>query len=420
MQQQKTLSYQVASESIPCGLRDLLLTELNKWHFGYYDEFALSSGDFYQHRTACTILILLLYLELNPHNRWEGWQALTYKQLRRLFRGDKCVIKPIRGGVFFDCDYGYQKGSYSRSAKLDDETIAIVDRVLRKYCENPSAPELLDRYGKPLTPKHIARTSYGKSKPLSITNLPLYTRTHIEAVTVALRHLEQWLKFGTDKPHPTDDHPRLTEYFEDKREEYKRRKRVNPDEHFKKHLKKARKQLMKILAFAGIVPNNIAMSAAGRLYGPFLQTCLKVVRMVALHGHWNYDFQACHHRIFQHRATRYSIPCPNLDQYLRDKKRFRAELADELGVSVEQVKAVLLAIGYGAGIAPWRFVLADDSRKEKYKPIPSAMQETLGVGSEAFNKAAINEKIHGLKLELTAISDRMLAEAKRVNGLTVI
>ena len=115
----------------------------------------------------------------------------------------------------------------------------------------------------------------------------------------------------------------------------------------------------------------------------------------------------------------HEIPCPHLDQYILDKKLFRISLADELGVSVPQVKAMLLALGYGAGVTPWRFISTDEKGEEKYKPIPSAIHETLGVKSEAFDKALTNKKIAGLKTELDTISDRMLDEAKRMNGMLI-
>ncbi len=413
----QTLNSKISVECIPSGLRDSLLEALDHAYPIYYDDFIHEYGKFYEYRTAFMILIVLLYLELNPHRKWEGWQALTWKQLRRLFRGNREVIQYIRDGVFFDCDHKYRKGGYSKAAKLDDDTKAIIDEVLRNYCENPTDPTLLDRSGKLLIPQHVAKKPHAKTKPLLIANLPLYTKTNLEAVTAALRHIELWLETGVDEPHPTDDHPKLTAHLEKRRKKFEQEgykpKKGTATERFRTYLKKARKQLMLVLAFGGCVPNNIQMSAAGRLYGPFLQNCLKVVRMVALHGHWNYDFQCCHHRIFQHHAKLYGIPCPVLDQYNLDKDQFRIDLADELEVSVEQVKSTLLALGYGAGITSWRFVSTDDPNKP-LEMMRAAIHQILG--PEAFEKAKMSEKITGLRSELTAISDRMLAEAKTVKG----
>ena len=84
-------------------------------------------------------------------------------------------------------------------------------------------------------------------------------------------------------------------------------------------------------------------------------------------------------------------------------------------MSVKQVKTVLLSIGYGAGITAWRFAPSDNPEKP-YKAVPAAIHETLGVKSEAFEKALMNKKIVSLKSELVAISERMLDEAKQVKS----
>jgi len=100
----------------------------------------------------------------------------------------------------------------------------------------------------------------------------------------------------------------------------------------------------------GNVAHRYQEASTGRLsaMGINLQNAPRTVRKAALVNQWDYDFENCHYAILQQMAKLCGMSCPNIELYLRLKSNVRKCLADEIGVSVRQVKRVLIAVIYGA------------------------------------------------------------------------
>jgi hypothetical protein len=103
----------------------------------------------------------------------------------------------------------------------------------------------------------------------------------------------------------------------------------------------------------GCVIHRYEQSASGRMYckDVNLQTSQRQVRYAALHGLWDYDIENCHYAILQQMAKKSGHDCDAITHYLENKSKVRRELAEEFGVTVTQIKKVLLALVYGASLS---------------------------------------------------------------------
>jgi len=111
----------------------------------------------------------------------------------------------------------------------------------------------------------------------------------------------------------------------------------------------------------GYLPQQFRQSEAGRFYatGFSLQNCTRLARNIALSGTYSFDVEACHHSILSQIAALYGWDCPNLNDYLTNKRKLRQELADHLQVSEQSAKEALIAMLYGAGEYPYRGAFFD-------------------------------------------------------------
>lgn len=106
-----------------------------------------------------------------------------------------------------------------------------------------------------------------------------------------------------------------------------------------------------------IVPGSLIhkyeQSISGRMYaqGVNLQSVNRQVRFAALHGMWDYDIENCHYSILQQMAVMAGHQCPVIEEYLNHKVTIRKQLAVDLDLTSRQVKKVLLAMVYGAGLS---------------------------------------------------------------------
>lgn len=103
----------------------------------------------------------------------------------------------------------------------------------------------------------------------------------------------------------------------------------------------------------GCVIHRYEQSASGRMYSKDvnLQTVQRQVRFAAFHGLWDYDIENCHYCILQQMAQKAGHDCDAITYYLENKSKVRRELAEEFGVTVTQIKKVLLALVYGASLS---------------------------------------------------------------------
>ena len=103
----------------------------------------------------------------------------------------------------------------------------------------------------------------------------------------------------------------------------------------------------------GCVIHRYSQSDSGRMYATDvnLQTVSRQVRFAALHGLWDYDIENCHYAILQQMAQKAGHECQSITCYIDNKSKVRRELSEEFGVTVTQIKKVLLALVYGASLS---------------------------------------------------------------------
>jgi len=105
------------------------------------------------------------------------------------------------------------------------------------------------------------------------------------------------------------------------------------------------------VAGLGRVLHRYVESNSGRLYalnGANLQNAPAVIRHAALSGRWDYDVENCHFAIAAQMAKKVGFQCVAIEHYMAHKKAVRTEIADTIGISINQTKTCLLAVMYGA------------------------------------------------------------------------
>lgn len=110
------------------------------------------------------------------------------------------------------------------------------------------------------------------------------------------------------------------------------------------------------VAGRGRVLHRYVESDSGRLYavnGANLQNAPKVIRKAALSGRWDYDVENCHFAIAAQMAKKAGFQCVAIENYMAHKDDVRAEIADTIGISINQTKTCLLAVMYGARTTTW-------------------------------------------------------------------
>ena len=105
------------------------------------------------------------------------------------------------------------------------------------------------------------------------------------------------------------------------------------------------------VAGLGYVMHRYVESESGRLYalgGASLQNTPSVIKQAALSGMVDYDVENCHFAIIAKMAKRARFQCVAIEHYMAHKKAVRAEIANTIGISINQTKTCLLAVMYGA------------------------------------------------------------------------
>ena len=394
-----TKAAKVSVEFIPQDLAYAIINAIHERHGGVIDAYVdLMHGELSEHIYAAAILLVGMYLESKPHRSYIGWQALSSAKLKRLFCSKPEPYALFRSGQILESKAEYsKKNGICMGARLYPEERATIAEVFESYPANLSDAVLVNHKGEPYKSNHVGRTPYGKNKPLKISNLPDFTPINGEAIRVAIKHI---LVGGHTKPHPLDLQPRLTLELEAKRDEYQRKNKDNAQTEFESYLQRVVGHLEYLLLFAATgVPHTLKMSQSGRLYGAILHNLPRVVRKVALHGFTSFDFDACHHRIFQARASELDIPTPVLNEYLLDKAGTRAQIADEIDVTVDQAKQALIAVAYGARL-----------RRKSYDR-ESALVTILG--TDAYERAENHPVFSGLITEMRNVGAHWVNSALR-------
>ena len=110
------------------------------------------------------------------------------------------------------------------------------------------------------------------------------------------------------------------------------------------------------VAGLGYVMHRYVESESGRLYalgGASLQNTPGVIKQAALAGMFDYDVENCHFAIIAKMAKLAGFQCVAIERYMAHKKAVRAEIAGEIGISINQTKTCLLAVMYGARTTTW-------------------------------------------------------------------
>lgn len=110
------------------------------------------------------------------------------------------------------------------------------------------------------------------------------------------------------------------------------------------------------VAGLGNVMHVYKESPSGRLYalgGASLQNAPKELRKAALVGLWDYDLSNCHFAIIAQMGRAAGVHCVAIEHYMGNKKAVRSEIANAIGISIDQTKTCLLAVMYGARTSTW-------------------------------------------------------------------
>jgi len=106
----------------------------------------------------------------------------------------------------------------------------------------------------------------------------------------------------------------------------------------------------------GKIAMRYFMADSGRLYGKethHLQNIPKLIRNAALTGCYDYDVENCHYTLLSQLAKRVGFDCPAINHYISNKQAVRQQIAQEVGITIDQAKTCLLMVMYGAEVRGW-------------------------------------------------------------------
>jgi hypothetical protein len=103
----------------------------------------------------------------------------------------------------------------------------------------------------------------------------------------------------------------------------------------------------------GSIPLLYQQKSTGRLTEVLyaVQNTEREVLSATLTGFWDYDLQNAHYSILSSLAKQLGRTTPVVDEYLRNKKQIRADLAKHCDADVYKIKECLIAILYGATLS---------------------------------------------------------------------
>ena len=155
----------------------------------------------------------------------------------------------------------------------------------------------------------------------------------------------------------------------------------------------------------GSVPLLYEQKSTGRLTEVLfsIQSTEREVLSAALDGFWDYDLLNAHFSIFSQWAKRLGLDTPVVDEYQRDKRRIRKDLATLCSVEVDAVKETLIALLYGAPL----------NSNPKYASIPRAL------GKEGAALFIAHPFVKNLKAEIGKVGKVIVESTKLSNGAYV-
>ncbi|KAA1051815.1 hypothetical protein [Pseudocitrobacter sp. 73] len=84
-----------------------------------------------------------------------------------------------------------------------------------------------------------------------------------------------------------------------------------------------------------------------------LQNCSRIIRYAALAGNYDVDIENCHYTLLKQMCERIGIFTPFINEYVRNKKKIRTEVATFFGCSENMAKEILIALIYGSNLTTW-------------------------------------------------------------------
>lgn len=300
-----------------------------------------------QHRLAS--LIFNFNPRQFPHSKYEGYSTIKHGTFYNKFgKGFKDINDEL--GIFDMTEWYYDiskettSRNYARGVRLTPKVKKTLDNYLNRHSKSIDKLLTSDGHHKHKSPKAVA------SKDTNGVTTALWRDIKFESdVLVGVETLKKakqvykgFLKIYESGTWNEDLYYRSE----------------NPDD-----LKDILEAINKILKLAntdmgkgrGYVHHRYIECSTGRLFAQDinLQTIIKVVKQAALHGLWEYDFENCHYAIFKQLANKIGIECPAVDNYLRNKKKIRNQIAKEIGILLDDAKTCLIAIIYGANSFEW-------------------------------------------------------------------
>jgi len=234
----------------------------------------------------------------------------------------------------------------------------------------------------------------------SLHNVPAWCPVNLPALYEAKNALFDWLEYlnGDTACSPSQ----LMQEISSKQSEYEN-SYGNKDQNREiiGYLERTILEICHILFMAhntnedGFIPQTFTESDAGRWYanGTSLQNCSRLTRKAALHGFWQFDIEACHHTILNHIGQQAGMDTEHLTAYVDDRSALREAIAEEVGVSVRQVKDSLIARVYGARQQPF-----------------STLEKIIGDKRECFIS---NERYQLLDKEVQNVFKHLLTSASK-------
>ena len=157
--------------------------------------------------------------------------------------------------------------------------------------------------------------------------------------------------------------------------------------------------------YGGFVPIQYTESSQGRLYAtkyyPNLQTISSDVRKVAMAGCFDIDLDNCHYSILWNEAKKAGVDLKHIEHYNNNKSYVRNKISQDLGIPIENVKAAMISLMYGAKlefnnrlnrdtvkVGAIGVILGTEERVNQFKqhPLVKGIVDDLKLGGQAVVK----------------------------------
>ena len=163
--------------------------------------------------------------------------------------------------------------------------------------------------------------------------------------------------------------------------------------------------------YDGFVPIQYTESPNGRLYAtkysPNLQTIPSDVRKVAMAGCFDIDLDNCHYSILWNEAKKAGVDLKHIEHYNNNKSYVRNKISQDLGIPIENVKAAMISLMYGAKlefnnrlnrdtvkVGAIGVILGTEERVKQFKqhPLVKGIVDDLKLGGQAVVKYYIQHQ----------------------------